>query len=146
MNENLTVYDWDDEIEKESSFTLLEPGDYNFTISHFDKGWYDGSDKLPPCNQAIVFFNVYDDKGNKAQLRVNYQLCAVMEWKLSELFKAIGLKKEGQRVRMQWDKVPGATGRCKVIQVPGTKDPSKMFNQIDSLYAKTAKAFTPGAF
>lgn len=45
---------WDDEISRESDFTIIPEGDYDFTVTGFERGRYDGSEKLPPCNMAIV--------------------------------------------------------------------------------------------
>ena len=38
---------WDDVIEKESDFTLLPAGDYDFTITGFERARHEGSEKLP---------------------------------------------------------------------------------------------------
>ena len=46
--ENNYTYDWDSEINNESSeFVLLPEGDYDFTVEKFERGTFDGSDKLP---------------------------------------------------------------------------------------------------
>ena len=36
------------------------------------------------------------------------------EWKLCEFFTAIGQRKKGQKVSMNWNAVIGARGRCRV--------------------------------
>lgn len=140
------VLGWDDEISKESQFLLLPEGDYPFTITHYEKGYHNGSEKIPACPMAIVFFSV-SGKDGTAELRQQFYLHTKMEWKLSELFMSVGLKKKGEPLRMQWDKLPGLSGKCKVTQKPGTQDPSKIFNQIDKLYPGDGKKkFTPGSF
>ena len=55
---------WDDEISKESEFTLLPEGDYNFTVVKFNRGRHNGSAKLPACNKAELELSVDDGKGN----------------------------------------------------------------------------------
>ena len=136
MEDNYT-FDWDDEIEKESEFTTLKPGDYDFEITNFERGNYDGSDKIPPCKMAMVTFRVSSGKDVTSILE-RYYLCSSMEWKLSELFKSVGLKKSGEKVKMQWGKLVGSKGRCKVkIDTNNGKE----YNHIDKLYAPgTAKA------
>jgi hypothetical protein len=47
-------YSWDDQIEKDSEFILLPEGDYDFEVMSFERGRHAGSDKLPPCNKAIL--------------------------------------------------------------------------------------------
>ena len=45
--------DWDSEIENEGSdFIVAEPGDYDFVVTNFERGRFQGSAKMPPCNQA----------------------------------------------------------------------------------------------
>ena len=140
--------DWDDSIQKESNFVLLDPGDYTFTIDHFERGQHNGSDKIPPCPKAIVYFNVDCPDGGQTQLSQNYFLHTKMEWKISELFRSVGLKKEGEEIRMEWNKLPGLSGKCKVGQVEGYKDPSKTYNSIEKLYPKepgsTGKSWASG--
>ena len=140
---------WDDEITADAQeFVLLPEGDYNVTIEKVDRGRSKGEGKLPPCNMAIVYFTVHGEHGEEVSLRENYILHTVMEWKLSELFRGAGLKKEGEALRMNWSALPGKVARAHITQVPGLKDPSKMFNRIEKLYPKDAAkpAFTPGKF
>ena len=47
MSEMERELDWNDEIEKDSDFTLLPEGDYDFTVESFERGRHPGSDKLP---------------------------------------------------------------------------------------------------
>ena len=133
--QDITTFDWDDEIEQESEFTLLDPGDYDFEIVSFERGQFDGSDKTPACKMATVNFEVTDGKGNSTTLSDRFYLASNMEWKLSMLFKSVGLKETGKRAKMDWNALPGKTGRCKVIQKKGTQS-DNMFNAIDKLYAK----------
>lgn len=71
-----------------------------------------------------------------------------LEWKLSELFCGVGLKKKGEELRMDWGSLPGKTARAKVGIREGSKDPSKKFNFIEKLYPKedAKPKFTPGGF
>lgn len=139
-------FNWDDEIQNDGdNFEPLPEGDYDFTIDHFERSRSNGSEKLPPCNMAIVHFTIhgYD---RDITVRENFILHTRMEWKLSQLFRSVGLKQEGEKLRMNWNALPGLTGRCKVVQQPGIKDPSKKYNAIDTLYPKEPKKFKPGTF
>ena len=144
MAEEVKVFDWDDEIEKESEFTLLEEGDYDFEITGFERGQYDGSDKMPACKMATVSFKVTDDEGNYTTIQDRYYLCGVTEWKISQLFKAVGLKKSGEKIKMDWNALPGKKGRCKVIVTTSSK--GNEFNNIKTLYAKEEEKDGGGAW
>ena len=127
---------WDDEISKDSSFVELPAGDYDFTIDHYERSRFNGSEKIPPCNMAIVYFNIRSSDGQETQIRENYILHEKLEWKLSELFCGVGLKKKGEPLRMNWPALPGLTGRARVSLDSDRDDPSKKYNHIKSLYPK----------
>lgn len=139
---------WDDEITKDSNFTQLPPGDYDFIIDHYERSRSKGSDKIPASNMAIVYFNILVPDGEEVQIRENYILHEKLEWKLSELFRGVGLKKKGETLRMNWSALPGLTGRAKVSLDEDRNDPSKKFNHIVKLYPKedTDKKFRAGVF
>ena len=94
---------------------------------------------------AVVYFTVHV-ANRDITIRENYVLHSSLEWKLSELFSGVGLKKKGEELRMDWQSLPGKTARAKVGLKPGVKDPSKKFNFIEKLYPKEAKKFEPGKF
>lgn len=54
---------WDDSVEKGSSFTVLPEGEYDFTIESFERGRYEGSDKVPACPQALLKVRVDAPEG-----------------------------------------------------------------------------------
>lgn len=139
-------YGWDDAISKDSSeFKPIPEGDYDFTIDKFERGRSSGEGKLPPCNMAIVYFRV-SDRDREVVIRENYILHSSLEWKLSELFCGVGLKEKGEEIRMNWNALPGLTGRAQVTLEPGKKDPTKKFNRIKEIYPKERKKFEAGKF
>lgn len=139
-------FDWNDTIEKDSSFVELPEGDYDFVIDHYERGRSQGSDKIPASNMAIVFFNIRSDDGQEASIRENFILHSKLEWKLSELFCSVGLKKKGEALKMNWNALPGLSGRAHVTLDPDKKDPTKKYNHISKLYPKEPKKFEPGKF
>ena len=129
-------YGWNDVIKNDDQFILLEDGDYEFKIDHYERSRSKGG-KLPPCNMAVVYFNIsaYGDP----QLRDNFVMHSSLEWKLSQLFMSVGLKKKGEELRMDWDKLPGLTGKCKITKVKngeGSRNPDGYHNEIATLYPK----------
>lgn len=152
---------WDDEIEKESDFVLLPEGDYDFTVTAFERARHGGSEKLPPCNKAIVHIRIDSPEGSTT-IKHQLFLHTITEGMLSAFFIAIGQKRHGEKVKMNWNAVVGATGRCKVCVDTYTKDNGEkgQSNKIKKFYdpedapktpARTwqppeNKSFTPGAF
>ncbi len=57
---------------------------------------------------GALFFLV---KG-RATARVDLLLYRTLEWKIASFFRAIGQKKLGEKVSMDWNKVLGARGRA----------------------------------
>lgn len=137
MADNFREFGWDDEIVNEESFTLLPAGDYEFEVVKYDRARHEGSAKVPPCNKAIVTFRLCDPvSGQTAELTENFLLCSTLEWKLSQFFLSVGLKKHGEPLRMNWAAAAGRRGFCKVIVNKYMKDGvERENNRIDKFYA-----------
>ena len=146
MEQNKAL-NWDDEIVKDSGeFTLLPEGDYAFKVINFERAWYDGSDKIPPCNKAIITIKIEAPEGT-TELKENLFLTTKTEGLLSAFFASIGQKKKGEPLRMNWNKVIGSTGKVKV----GTRTYNdSTYNQVKRWLSpeepKSAGGFKPGAF
>ena len=139
---------WDDEISREGGeFLLLPEGDYNFVVESYERARHPGSDKLPACNKAILHLRVTAPEG-EVHLEHNLFLHQRTEGFLSEFFTSIGLKKPGEPLRMNWNQVPGCTGRLKLgVHTWRTKDgEERKSNQVKKFYQKAASNFTPGKF
>lgn len=135
--ENIREFAWDDEIVEEGgNFVLLPEGDYDFTATKVERARFNGSEKMPPCNMAKVTFTIWGEN-DKVEITENFLLNSKMEWKLSALFLAIGLKKHGEPLRMNWNAVPNSTGKCHVyIDTYVKKDGSQgQSNKIKRFYA-----------
>ena len=132
--------DWDDEISHDSEFTLLPEGDYDFTVVSFERGRHAGSAKLTPCNKAILTLRVTDG-GETTTITHNLFLHSKTEGMVCSFFTAIGARKHGEKLRMDWNQVPGAKGRCKVYVDEWTGDDGqpRQSNKIKKFY-EPAKA------
>ena len=104
---------WDDEIERDSEFVLVPAGDYNFEILKFERERHPGSAKLPACNKAVLTVRISNDKDESVVIH-NLFLHTKCEGILCAFFTAIGARKHGERLKMDWGSVIGAKGRCKV--------------------------------
>lgn len=145
--------DWDDEISKESEFTLLPEGDYKFTVVGFNRCRHNGSAKLPACNKAELELKVDDGKGNTGTILHNLFLHTKTEGIISAFLIAIGQKKHGEPTRPNWNAMVGAQGRCKVGIHEWVNDKGETMknNQIKKFYdyeapAASAPKFQAGKF
>ncbi len=112
QNEKDMFLDWDDTIESDGQeFVTLEEGDYNFTVTGFERGRFPGGMKIPACNKASLTLQVKTDAGI-AVIKTDLLLYKSMEWKLSAFFRCIGQKKHGERLAMDWNRVVGSRGRA----------------------------------
>ncbi len=137
MNEEIRELGWDDEISaEEMEFPLLEEGDYKFTVSKFERARFEGSAKMPPCNMAKVTFTVWG-KEDSVDITENFFLNSKMEWKLSQLFLSLGLKKHGEPLKMKWQEVTGARGKCHVYinEYVNKNGDQRKSNRIKKFYA-----------
>lgn len=143
--------DWDDEIENDGQeFVLLPEGDYDFVVESFDRSTYEpkAGSKLPACKMAVLNVRVDAAEGT-AYIKHRLYLHTNTEGLISAFFAAIGQKEKGERVRMNWNAVPGSKGRCKVGIHEWTNDKGEVMksNDIKRFYPKAEKPkFTAGAF
>lgn len=140
---------WDDVIENDSpEFVILPDGDYNFEVVDFERGRHNGSEKLPPCNKAIVHIRI---EGKEGISTIKHQLFlhTITEGMLCAFFAGIGQRQKGERLKMNWSTVVGSQGRCKVGTRKWTNDEGKemTFNEIKKFYEPAEKpSFKPGMF
>ena len=107
--------DWESDIEKESEFTLLPDGKYNFEVAAMERGYFNGSDKMSACPSAKLTLRVKDPQsGSSTNIFDTLYLNSKAEWKLSQFFICIGQKKHGEKLKPKWDSVVGSTGRCEI--------------------------------
>lgn len=116
-------FGWDDVIEKDSSgFVQLTPGDYQFTVTNFERARHTPKSqdaKLPACNKAIITVEIETAEGI-AILTHNLFLHSSTEGMLSAFFGAIGQKKHGEPLKMNWNTVVGAKGVARINKRKGT--------------------------
>lgn len=103
---------WGDQIVADGGeFLLLDEGDYDFTVTAFERGRFPGSAKIPSCNKAVLTLTVQTPKG-EANTKYDLILWSSLEWKISEFFRAIGQKKSGEAFVPRWNEVVGSKGRA----------------------------------
>ena len=143
-NSNNMCMDWDDTIENDGKeFITLEEGDYNFTVTGFERGRFPGSAKIPACNKATVTAAVDDGSGGIANVKFDLILYRSLEWRISSFFRCIGQKKHGERLVMDWSKVVGSKGRARFKPRTYTdkNGDERQANDIDYFYDYEDKFF-----
>lgn len=140
---------WDGPIENDGpEFITLPEGDYDFVVVEFERARHPGSDKLPPCNKAVVHVKIEASEGTTI-IKHNLFLHSITEGMLCAFFVGIGQRKKGQKVTMNWNAVVGARGRCKVGIRKFTNDDGKVIelNEIKKFYEPAeGKGFQAGRF
>lgn len=157
-NENYVDHElgWNDAIENDNpGWVLLPEGDYGFTVEKFERGRHSGSEKLPPCNKAIMYLKISSPEG-ETTIRHNLFLHTKTEGLLCAFFTAVGLRKHGEKFVMNFDKTVGAHGRAKIGIYKWTGNDGKEHesNEIEKFYdppeepeeSAPAKKFEPGRF
>jgi hypothetical protein len=133
INNKDLLMDWDDSIETDGQeFILLPDGEYNFTVTNFERGRFPGGPKVPACNKATITAQV-DTAEGVAIVKFDLLLYRTLEWRISAFFRSIGQKKHGEKLTMDWNKVVGSKGRAYFKQRSYTNNQGevKSTNDID---------------
>jgi hypothetical protein len=111
-DETDTIIDWDGEIKNDGeAFALLPDGDeVTLVVKEVERGR--NKDGTKP--QVRVTFMATSVNGHgKATITDYIQMTRKSEWKLSEFFRSLGLRRHGQQMRLRWD-LEGMTARATV--------------------------------
>ena len=115
MTENKEL-GWNDEIDVNADdYILLPPGEYDFTVATVEKARHElkQGGKLPACNKAIIHC-IIDQGDKRVTIKNNLFLHTSCMSMLAQFFKSIGQRQSGEKIKMNWQTVPGSTGRCVV--------------------------------
>lgn len=149
--------DWDDTIEATESqeFVVLPEGEYSFVVLSYSRGRFEGSEKMPACNKAVLKIRVADENGKTSTIEHSLLLHTKTEWALSQFFISIGQMQKDEKLKMNWNEVPTSQGRCKVIinTWSGKDGKERSGNRIERFLPPeevgaptSASNFTPGTF
>jgi hypothetical protein len=140
---------WDDQIENEGAeFTVLPAGDCEFEVLSFERARHSGSDKLPPCNKAVLHIQLTAQDGSTTTVNHNLFLHSITEGMLCSFFTAIGQRQKGERATMNWNAVTGSRGRCKITvrKWKGDDGVERESNQINKFYEPETAKYQAGRF
>ena len=138
-------FGWDDEIQRDESFQVLPEGDYRFTVTRFERARHSGSEKIPACNKAVLTLSVSGPEAS-GEVQTSLFLHSKFEWKLCQFFTAIGQRRPGEAMRMNWGAVPGASGMCRVgvRKWTGNDGKEREGNEINEFYDPEAAPAAAG--
>lgn len=137
---------WDDEIidPGEPEFVLLTPGIYDFTVTGFERGHFDGSEKMDACSMAKLTLRCSNGV-QETTVFTNLFLSSAVAFKLSKFAKSIGDmpagSTTGQKFHVDWNNIIGKRGKCRIkTRVYNGKD----YNEVDDfIVPDPAAAPTP---
>nr|DAS57673.1 MAG TPA: Protein of unknown function (DUF669) [Caudoviricetes sp.] len=110
---------WDDEIidPGEPEFVLLTPGIYDFTVTGFERGHFDGSEKMDACSMAKLTLRCTNGI-QETTVFTNLFLSSAVAFKLSKFAKSIGDMpagdSKGQKFHVDWNNIIGKSGKCRI--------------------------------
>ena len=147
VNPQERALDWDDTIEYDGDeYITLIPGDYDFVVEGLERAYFEGSARMPACKQVNLRIRIDSPQG-PTYIKHQLFLHTRTAWTISAFFASIGQIKKGQRASMDWQKVPGSTGRCKVTNEEYN---GNTYNKIRKFYPKEEvvpqSSYTPGNF
>lgn len=138
--------DWDEGIElTQGGFEVLPEGEYDFTVVKFERQRHAGSDKLPSCPKAVLTLDMKGAEG-RGQVTHNLFLHTKTQGLLSAFFVSIGQGNVGDKIKLDWGKVPGATGRAKVTIRKFTKKDGSEGESNDVTFLPPLRNWTAGGF
>ena len=138
--------DWDEGIElTQGGFEVLPEGEYEFTVVKFERQRHAGSDKLPSCPKAVLTLDMKGAEG-RGQVTHNLFLHTKTQGLLSAFFVSIGQGNVGDTIKLDWGKVPGATGRAKVTIRKFTKKDGSEGESNDGTFLPPLRNWTAGGF
>ena len=110
---------------------LLTPGVYDFTITGFERGHFDGSEKMDACSMAKLTLNCTNGV-QETTVFTNLFLSSAVAFKLSKFAKSIGDMpagdSKGQKFHVDWNNIIGKSGKCRIkTRVYNGKD----YNDVD---------------
>ena len=136
-------------------FALLPEGEYEFSVTGFERGRYPGGAKLPSCPKATVSLRFEGVEG-VAVIKHNFFLHSKCEGLLCAFFTCLGMRKRGEPLRMDWPGTIGRTGRAKITVRSYTGNDGREYQTNDvkqflepenaPAAPAAAQSWTPGAF
>jgi hypothetical protein len=119
MDEN-REYGWDERIEgkgaDDGSFTIFPDGIYPFTVIDFERSRYEGSEKLPACNMAIVKMQ-FEGGPQLGKTTVQHRIFLHTKTKglIAQFFRGLNLRKHDDDIALgDFSRIKGCRGFARL--------------------------------
>lgn len=118
----MTAYEWNSKIKNDGGdFRLLDEGVYPFTVKSLERSYNNGTRNIPACPMAKLMLRV-GSGAESSDVSMKLYLDDSQEWKLCQFFLAIGMRKHGEELEMDWDNVVGKSGWVEIEHYHYTDD------------------------
>ena len=137
------IKDWTWEIKDDGKeFKPMTPGIYPAIISRFEQSEHLGSAKISRCPKAILTLAV-DSGDGTVDVKTTLLVHPKMEWKLSEFFRSIGRKRQGEPLNMDWSNLIGQKLLVKIAPrtYPGSDGETHVTNNVERFLDYNPDAF-----
>lgn len=106
----------------QNGFTLLQPGDYDFTVVNLEQSRYTPgpNSKIGACKQVTITLRVFSQDGKQVDLKHNLFMWGTTVGMIAQYQDSIGIHKSGEPMHFDWrpDLHIGKTGRLKLDNKP----------------------------
>ena len=151
---------WDAQISNDDpEFEVLPDGEYDFEVKSLQRARHNGSEKLRPCPMAKLGIRVKGNGEIDAYLTHRFFLDYKCEGMICAFFRCVGGRLHGETMTMDWNKVVGLKGRCKLghhtyknkeyNEIKAFIDPAQSLEleqNTEELEGMEGAGFTAGAF
>lgn len=130
--------DWEDEISNDGggNYILLEEGDYNFTVTNFERGRFPGGQKIPECKKVMLTLSVETPEGT-ANVKHDLILWSTIRFRICDFCISIGQgRRDDETIRPNWSDMVGRKGRArfKTRRYTTKSGEEREVNEVDKFY------------
>ena len=132
-----TALGFDDAISYSGAgYIVLKPGEYDFTVKSFERGYFNGNEKQPGCPTVKMNFQVETPEGTATVTHTFF----LRKWETSidqiyNFFVSIGMVTVKQRedkvpIVPKWNESVGCKGRFEIRNTSKKDDQTVVYNNV----------------
>lgn len=130
MAENLNINNL--ELD-DNTFEVLPEGDYHFTVTDYEVGYYSGnSTKIPANTQQVTCELEIPTLDKTVRLKNNLFICKKLLFLVRTFAESIGMVGEKGKEKIDLTKMKGLTGICSITIRESNN--GNEFNRVESFY------------
>lgn len=132
-----TALGFDDAISfSGAGYIVLQPGEYEFTVKSFERGYFNGNEKSPGCPTVKMNFDVEVPEGHTTVTHTFF----LRKWEsaidqIYNFFVSIGMVSVKERenkvpIVPKWNEAVGCKGHFEIKSTPKKDDPTVIYNNV----------------